>query len=378
MSSSNTYKPVTTFKYLLVSAALCSPILANSRTIQNAANSGANPFAVQQTSRLPARTQSHRQPNRVLTIGSEVSVIDTYICAELNAVAIATGHEPVNLCNENSTNYQGAPATPAANPDPNPDPSESPDEDVLLIHGFSSSSGHDCDFYWQAQKETLKQINREAIILGWYKDNTNGCVTIPGTGQFDNNIPTADIAELLRDYIVENYTSNHKSVDIVAHSMGGIVVRKMLDDWGQDVWVSDVVTLGTPHDGAKAEFVDILCPHWDQCVELQQGNSFMNSLEPNPQSIIPTQWTLIGAANDQVVGYGTATDMSIGTDGGPTVNAFEYQRNHKHGCSWLVPPLGHASLHGDNASRTVYVCNNWGQIVSTIDTPTDRIISAIN
>jgi len=44
--------------------------------------------------------------------------------------------------------------------------------------------------------------------------------------------------------------ANDAEIDIVAHSMGGLVSRSMLETYGGDKHVNRLVTLGTPHEGS--------------------------------------------------------------------------------------------------------------------------------
>ena len=75
-----------------------------------------------------------------------------------------------------------------------------------------------------------------------------------GDGQATNDRPIQDIARDLARYVHTAYTRNGEPVDIVAHSMGGLVTRVALLGSAQG-WegfpprldVDNVVTLGTPH-----------------------------------------------------------------------------------------------------------------------------------
>ena len=53
--------------------------------------------------------------------------------------------------------------------------------------------------------------------------------------------------------------SGHRRVDIVAHSLGGLVARYYVQRLGGDARVRTLVTLGTPHSGTRA--VPALTPH---------------------------------------------------------------------------------------------------------------------
>jgi pimeloyl-ACP methyl ester carboxylesterase len=53
--------------------------------------------------------------------------------------------------------------------------------------------------------------------------------------------------------------SGHARVDIVAHSLGGLIARYYVQRLGGDAQVRTLVTLGTPHSGTRA--VPALTPH---------------------------------------------------------------------------------------------------------------------
>jgi len=100
-------------------------------------------------------------------------------------------------------------------------------------------------------------------------------------------------------------------VDVIAHSMGGLIVRyalgKQSGDWPA-LNVEDAVTLGTPHAGVNFA-------SWTQTVQgdqMEPGSFFIGWLAqnaPNPQGNNGTQWTVIGSSGDVVVPRVTATNM---------------------------------------------------------------------
>ena len=62
-------------------------------------------------------------------------------------------------------------------------------------------------------------------------------------------------AAFLRDEILSTYESNgHRKVHLVAHSMGGLLVRSTLMEYGEELWgkIGKIVFLGTPHYGSPA------------------------------------------------------------------------------------------------------------------------------
>ena len=127
-----------------------------------------------------------------------------------------------------------------------------------------------------------------------------------------------DIGKALAWNIYNRYTKKNKSVDAVGHSMGGLIIRaaitgvqKKLKGWPPRLYVEDVVTLSTPHTGAS---LARLCG--GQCNDMAPGSSFLKWLSKDPQSTQGTDWTLIGAHDDDVVSWKSATSDNKKSAGG--------------------------------------------------------------
>ncbi|MBA2661642.1 MAG: alpha/beta fold hydrolase [Bradymonadaceae bacterium] len=59
-----------------------------------------------------------------------------------------------------------------------------------------------------------------------------------------------DLAAYLKSVIEQNGLDPEGAVDLVCHSMGGLVARLAMDDPGVRSMVKHVITLGTPHSGS--------------------------------------------------------------------------------------------------------------------------------
>lgn len=83
------------------------------------------------------------------------------------------------------------------------------------------------------------------------RQNDFGLVPFP----YDWRKPLELSTSILRDKILETYEKNgKKAVHLVAHSMGGLLVRATLMNYGQQLWskVGKIVFIGTPHYGSPA------------------------------------------------------------------------------------------------------------------------------
>lgn len=119
------------------------------------------------------------------------------------------------------------------------------------------------------------------------------------------------------------YQSNPQdlhAIDLVAHSMGGLIVRYALHEvalgpdkapgWPPYLAIEDVVTMGTPHLGSRWA-----CPlsSYTEAREMCPGSGllkFLNAEAQDPQGATQTDWTLIGSQCDDIVYAGSATGMS--------------------------------------------------------------------
>src|SRR5262249_417408 len=72
---------------------------------------------------------------------------------------------------------------------------------------------------------------------------------------YDWRKPLILSAAALRDKVLAIYNSNgHKPIYLVAHSMGGLMIRAALMKHGLELWpkIGRIVFIGTPHYGSQA------------------------------------------------------------------------------------------------------------------------------
>lgn len=112
---------------------------------------------------------------------------------------------------------------------------------------------------------------------------------------------------MLSWYIWNNYAQYGTNVKIVAHSMGGLIVRFMIErvqasdlHFAYFLDISDVVTFSTPHGGLKgwqATLPSFQCGSCYQTDEMIDINAFMSDiyLHDHPNAAYGTDWTLIGS-----------------------------------------------------------------------------------
>jgi putative serine esterase DUF676 len=152
-----------------------------------------------------------------------------------------------------------------------------------------------------------------------------------GTTSHNRNTDIRHLAYHLAWYLWDEFTSRGRNVQVVAYSMGGLLVRWALNATqdpalGTDpatgryvfpprLLVHNVVTLGTPHAGSFLTFLRGLAPSV-QADEMTPGSTFLAQLDANgaPRGADGTDWTVIGAENtgfsgDEVVASRSSTAM---------------------------------------------------------------------
>lgn len=175
---------------------------------------------------------------------------------------------------------------------------------VIFVHGFAPSGKHDCADYFRSARTHFanKGWRGNLLTFGYYSGNTNCSYNYRG----NRDTPLKTVAKAFANYVYHNYSSKGIKVDVVAHSMGGLVVRAALHHTYQrasgfprgNLYIEDVATLGTPHGGTNYP-----CPILLQCFDMKPGSSFLKSLPsgmPNSRGL-GTDWTTVSSYDDGIV-----------------------------------------------------------------------------
>jgi hypothetical protein len=225
--------------------------------------------------------------------------------------------------------YPSTPSTPAR--------SDGTNKPVLFLHGFEVLGSLNCNTYWGSGQaislfQNMGWSSGNIVALTYYGSGGGACTRFASA---NTGTSIEEIGFDLAWYIYNNYSSKGKAVDIVTHSMGGLVTRVAIAGTSNRrtvsgmsfppfLFIEDVATLSTPHEGAtavtRAECTAVGFPY--QCTEMMPGSSFLNSwiIRPlpasnrvgydNPQSQMGTDWSLVGSDDDDTVNAASAVSLT--------------------------------------------------------------------
>jgi hypothetical protein len=193
-----------------------------------------------------------------------------------------------------------------------PTPKDDLAKPVYFVHGYSDDGkGIDASNYWGDIISLFRNPSQgwtkggftgpigRAWTYCYYSTDTNCDLLTPG----DREKSIEELGKDLAWLIYDQYSQYNVATDIVAHSMGGLVVRAALDgvqrgdsEFPRFLYVEDVVTLSTPHRGAPSA---LIC-QFQQCKEMRRNSDFLKKLSDTPRSDMLTLWTIIGMDDDLI------------------------------------------------------------------------------
>lgn len=191
---------------------------------------------------------------------------------------------------------------------------------VLFVHGYNPlSNSTDCggDFDTMISQLRSQGFTGSMVKVGYYSRDVNCNVNLRSYGSFGDSDSWKQIAKAFSNYVYSQYTSKGIAVDVVGYSMGGLITRggvygaqKGESGFSAPIDVEDVVTLGTPHNGAA--WYSNLCL-FGQCTSLKPGAADLNWLNQNgnPQGRNGTEFTAIASNGDGVTPTASGLYMSI-------------------------------------------------------------------
>ncbi len=194
---------------------------------------------------------------------------------------------------------------------------------VYFVHGYNDSGGSNCHSIWANALDYFQKQGKDRDSLktvAYYEDDSKCDVDV---GNADTDTRIKHVAAAFANYVYDHHTSKGESIEIVAHSMGGLVSRVALlgSAKGWDGFpkgklkVSDIVTLSTPHRGIidKDKYDSV---QWDSMVP---GSTFMDVLHEPANRLdqdwaAGTDWSFAGSKEDRTVDYDSGIDKGEHAD----------------------------------------------------------------
>jgi pimeloyl-ACP methyl ester carboxylesterase len=224
------------------------------------------------------------------------SSLATFTVSAVLALTATTTASAVTPTDATATHQAGAAAAPAA---PGKDSKQRP---VFFIKGYTP--GDSCGKKWNAAAKLFKDSKWKGTLhrVGFYATDDPKCdVRIDPKKKGTAETSLKELGRGLAQQIYKKYSSKGQTVDLVGHSMGGLIARAALagyqkgeKGWPKKLLVEDVVTLGTPHSGVHKP----AC-FTRQCIEMNPGSGFRNWLgDKLPKADGGTDWTLVTSRGD--------------------------------------------------------------------------------
>ena len=205
---------------------------------------------------------------------------------------------------------------------------------VLLVHGYSFS-GSPSPNYWTTGPDIYQLLVSQGYIVGTVEYYGTFSITYSNGMSFTDPsfygtqyTPIENIANELAKGISTLSQNQNNKLDIVVHSMGGLITLQTLENnYFPNVNLKQVIFIASPFNGSPfAELADIL--GWAigyQATEMETGSTFLSQLQNNVGNAVSnypnTIWTVyagnydpwwtwpvfFGADNDGVVSVNSAT-----------------------------------------------------------------------
>jgi pimeloyl-ACP methyl ester carboxylesterase len=178
---------------------------------------------------------------------------------------------------------------------------------VLAVHGFDGYAARDCREFAALQRALRGRLR----TVGYYAGDTHADLTLPGPPASTDTSITA-----LGPALAELISAQPAPVDLIGHSMGGLVVQESLG-YLRTGRVRRIVMLGVPFAGLPSAAGTAVA----QCVEMTPGSSFLEALAGNG---IQADLVVASAADE-------AVPPESATQGGAPTLLMPADRNVHHG-----------------------------------------------
>ncbi|MFC5833292.1 esterase/lipase family protein [Nonomuraea insulae] len=210
---------------------------------------------------------------------------------------------------------------------------------TVMVHGFDREADISCAGAWNSAKKLLNANGwGDVVTFGYYNKATNCDLRLQGTTD-------TRIQEVGRQFawtVYYLYSSHDVAIDVVTHSMGGLVAKAAIEgvnrygvgkpppdlsgltvdpnnigatkwprDWPPFLYIEDMVTLATPHQGIGSAVVSACAITHEQCSDMRPGSGFLSWLGKQPASQMGTDYTFLASSHDDTVSSDSATNKRI-------------------------------------------------------------------
>jgi hypothetical protein len=205
---------------------------------------------------------------------------------------------------------------------------------LVLVHGFEGSSSSNCAKKWGDLMTQYRSYGYKGPFLPvrYYAGDTAckplsqyGAMLSPRIASGNNNTLIESFARHWAWFIYDNFSSHGQAVNVIAHSMGGLIVRYAIDavqkhktGFPPFIVAPSIVTFGTPHNGIEEFGVGcylITFPFpTKECKEMNKTShliEYLRSNAQNPQGAYGTWWSVAGSDADATVDARSAVHMSV-------------------------------------------------------------------
>ena len=204
---------------------------------------------------------------------------------------------------------------------------------TIFLHGYNAKKGPiDCNQYWgpmitsfNAQAQKAAGTAPQVVNVGFYFEDRH-CEKVlsyqeeigeGGPGPTTQKTPIPTLGAYFERWLVNRQASHpNEYVNIVAHSMGGLIVRyalKAAAEHGASLRIDHVVTLDTPHTGTPVGCSGFFDSNFQLALSLialetntteehefcdQDGTHVLEALNNYPARGGSTSWATIGVDNN--------------------------------------------------------------------------------
>ncbi|GAA4904281.1 triacylglycerol esterase/lipase EstA (alpha/beta hydrolase family) [Nonomuraea thailandensis] len=207
---------------------------------------------------------------------------------------------------------------------------------TVMVHGFDREADISCSGAWNSAEQWLNANGwGDVVTFGYYNKATNCDLRLQGTTD-------TRIQEVGRQFawtVYYLYSSHDVAIDVVTHSMGGLVAKAAVEgvnrygvgkpapdlsgltidrndlgatDWPRDwppfLYIEDMVTFATPHQGIGSTVVTACAVTHEQCSDMRPGSGFISWLGKQPQSQMGTDYTFLASETDDTVSAKSGTN----------------------------------------------------------------------